>query len=266
MTFHVFPEPRAIRAFFRRELHAALLNRFVHVFSGVALLAGLAPQLIDMANGDAAPYFLLQVILYLLPLFALLIGTGAAQSDQEERAFLFAQPAGRSASLLGKFAALWLLLSVAGLLLVLPSAVGDAALAPLFLLWLHTVGIAGVFLALGLAAGFATTDRVKAHLASLSVWLVFLVGFDLLALFGAHIPWTQQHPMLWTGLLMASPLDALRVGALFSVDQVPFDRTQAPVLVRWWLDHLSLWFALLTAGWTVLALNWSRRRLERLSF
>lgn len=263
---HWLPEIRAIRAFFRRELRAALLNRFVHVFSAVTLLAGIAPQTLDLASGDAAPYFLLQVILYILPLFSLLIGVGSAQSDQEERAFLFTQPAGRSASLLGKYFALWLLLSAAALLLVLPSAIGDTALAPLGFLWLHAVGIAGVFLALGLAAGFWTTDRVKAHLTALAVWLVFLVGFDLIALLGAHTPWVRERPMLWTAVLMSNPLDALRVGTLFSVDQIPFDRAQAPTLVRWWLDHLSLWFILLCALWIALSLLWSGRRLERLSF
>src|SRR5690349_14654562 len=112
------PDFHALRAFFIRELRAALLNRFVHIFSAAALLAGFAPIFASAHAGETAPYFLIQVILYLFPLFALLIGVGSAQSDQEERAFLFTQPAGRGASVLGKFFALWLLIAFAALLLV----------------------------------------------------------------------------------------------------------------------------------------------------
>ena len=257
---------RALRAFLRRELRAALLNRFVHVFSGAALLAGIAPLFIENAGAGAAPYFLLQIVLYLIPLFALLIGTGSAQADQEERPVLLTQPEGRGASVLGKFLALWLLLAIAALLLVLPSAFADTELAPLLFLWLHATGTAAVFLALGLACGFSTNDRVKAHLGSLCLWLVFLAGFDLLALAGAHVPWVQEYPALWTSLLMLNPLDSLRVGALFSFDRIPFDTTQTAPLARWWLANLGLWFTLLSGAWIVAALGWSRRRLETTVF
>lgn len=252
----------AIRAFAIRELRAALLNRFVQIFTAAALLAGLAPLLNDATGGDLAPLFLLQAVLYLVPLFALLIGTGSAQGDLEERPFLFAQPGGRRALVLGKFVALWLLLSVATLALVLPGMFGDTAVKPLALLWLHAIGTAGVFLAIGLACGFATNDRVKAHLAALCLWLMFLAGFDLLALAGAHLPWVQGRPALWTSLLMLNPLDALRIGALFAVDRIPFDTTQAAPLVRWWLANLGAWFAALSATWIAIALAWSRRRIE----
>jgi len=253
---------RAVRALTFRELRAALLNRFVQLFTAAALLAGLSPLLNDSIGGDLAPIFLLQAVLYLVPLFALLIGTGSAQGDLEERAFLFAQPRGRSSVVLGKFAALWLLLTLATLALVLPGMFADTAVAPLALLWLHAAGIAGVFLALGLACGFSTNDRVKAHLAALCLWFVFLAGFDLLALAGAHLPWAQGRPELWTSLLMFNPLDALRIGALFAVDRIPFDTAQAAPLVRWWLGHLGPWFAALSAAWIALALAWSRRRVE----
>lgn len=255
-TFRVF------RAFALREFRAALLNRFVQIFTAAALLAGLAPLLNDATGGDLAPVFLLQVVLYLVPLFALLIGTGSAQSDLEERPFLLAQPGGRCAVVLGKFNALWLLLSVATFALVLPGMLGDTALRPLAILWLHSIGIAGVFLAIGLGCGFATNDRVKAHLAALCVWMLFLAGFDLLALAGAHLPWLQERPGVWTSLLMLNPLDALRISALLSFDRIPFDTTQTAPLVRWWLAHLGSWFAGLSAAWIALALAWSRRRME----
>lgn len=254
---------RAVRACFVRELRASLLNRFVHVFSAAALLAGIAPLFVTQRSGDAAPYFLLQALLYLVPLFALLVGTGSAQADHDERPFLLAQPVRRGVFVVGKFLALALLFALATLLLVLPGALADTALAPLGFLWLCGVGAGAVFVAFGLACGFGVNDRVKAHLVSLCVWLLFLAGFDLVALAGAHLPFLQAQPAAWTGILMLNPLDALRIGALFTIDKIPFDTTQAPPLVRWWLAHTGAWFALLAAMWTACALAWSARQLDR---
>jgi ABC-type transport system involved in multi-copper enzyme maturation permease subunit len=257
---------RALSACFARELQVSLLNRFVHVFSVAALLAGVVPLFADQARGDAAPYFLLQTLLYLVPLFALLAGTGSAQSDQDEHPFLLTQPVRRGVLVLGKFLALVLVLALALLLVVLPSALADTALKPLAFLWSCGVGIGSVFAALGLACGFAIHDRVKAHLVSSCVWLLFLAGFDLLAVVSAHFSFVQGRPGLWAAILMVNPLDALRIGALFTIDKVPFDATQATPLVQWWLDHVGLWFALLVGAWTTVALIFSARRLERSSF
>lgn len=258
------PDLHAIHAFFLRELRTALVNRFIHVFSTVALLAGLAPLFTgdNLTSGNAAPMFLIQAILYLVPLFSLLIGAGSAQSDQEERIFLFSQPAGRCASLIGKFLALWLLIAGVASLLVAPAAFDDAPLRSLAFLWLHAVGTSGVFLGLGLASGFSTADRVKAHLAALCIWLVFLAGFDFAALAGAYFPAIQKMPSLWVTLLMANPLDSLRVSTMLSVDHVPFDTTHAPAIAQWWLSHLGISFTMVSAFWMTLSLMWSGARLE----
>jgi ABC-2 type transport system permease protein/Cu-processing system permease protein len=254
---------RAVRACFGRELRASLLNRFVHVFSAAVLMAGLVPLFMDQSHGDGTPYFLLQALLYLVPLFALLVGVGSAQSDQDENPFLLTQPVNRSVFVTGKFLALALLLGTAMLLLVLPSALSDTAIAPLAFLWLCGAGTGAIFVAFGLTCGFALRDRVKAHLVALCLWLLFLAGFDLAALAGAHLPIVQAHSGIWAALLMLNPLDALRIGALFSIDKVPFDSSQAAPFVQWWLQHVTLWFVLLATGWTAFALKLSAHRLER---
>ncbi len=253
---------RAIRACFARELRTSLLNRFVHVYSVAALLAGLAPLFADQTNDSAVPYFLLQALLYLVPLFALLVGTGSAQNDVEERPFLHTQPVRRGVFVAGKFLALTLVLSAAMLLLVLPGAIDGAPLGALAFLWACGAGTGAVFVALGLACGVTAGDRVKAHLVALCVWILFLAGFDFTALAAAHLPFVQLRPELWTALLMLNPLDAVRIGALFSIEKVPFDTAQAGPLLRWWLTHVGSWFLLLSTAWTMLALAWSARRLE----
>lgn len=255
---------RALAAFFLRELHAALLNRLIISFSAIALFAGLAPLFADVAGDSSATaaWFLLQASLYLIPLVSLLIGASSAQSEAEEQPFLLSQPVSRGSRVAGKFLALWLVIALSALLLVAPSAVAGAP--GLTFLWLHTLGIGGVFAALGLAVGFSTADRVKAHMIALAAWLLLLAGGDMLALALAQTGAMQRLPGLWLALLMFNPLDALRISGLLSLDRIPFDAAAASPLGRWWLTHLGQWFAMLSAAWIALALAWSRRQLERL--
>ncbi len=259
---------RALGAFFFRELHAALLNRFLYVFCGVSLIAGFVPVLVDPTNDitETAAYTLLQASLYLIPLFAMLTGVGAAQSDNEEQPFLMSQPVGRGARVLGQFAALWLISGVAVLLLVLPSAFYGARLGSLVFIWLHALGVGGVFSAIGLAIGFSTKDRLKAHMLGLCAWFMCLAGFDLFALSAAQTAFAQKLPQLWLAPLMANPLDALRISALLTLGRIPFDAASAPPLGRWWLNNLATWFVILCAAWIALSLAWSRVRLERAEY
>lgn len=256
------------RVFFWRELHAAFLNRLILVFCGIALVAGLIPVLADPGRDltETALYALLQAGLYLIPLFAILIGVGSAQSEQEEHPLLMSQPIERGARVWGKFSALWVLNGVAVSLLVLPAALAGCRLGALGYLWLHIVAVGGVFAALGLAVGFSSSDRVKSHMIGLSLWLFLLVGVNILSLLAAQTPFIQEWPQTWLVALMLNPLDALRIGTMFTLERIPFDLAAAPALARWWLGNLSLWFALLCVAWIVAALTWSRLRMERSDF
>ena len=66
--------PGAVHAVLRRELRAALLNRYLQLFSALALAAGIAAVASGETEG-AAPFFLLHVSLYFVSLFALATAT-----------------------------------------------------------------------------------------------------------------------------------------------------------------------------------------------
>jgi ABC-type transport system involved in multi-copper enzyme maturation permease subunit len=258
---------RAFGAFFLRELRAAVVNRFIYLFGLMALAAGLVPRWADPAGGaETAAHALLPAALYLIPLFSLLTGIGSAQNEEEESMLLMSQPVGAAPRVLGKFAALWLILGAASLLLMAPSLAFGATVADLGFLWAHVLGAGGIFAAFGLCVGISVTDRVKAYLTGLCLWLVFLVGFDLLALVAARQAFAQSNPGGWIALLMASPLDALRIHALLELGRIPFDPASLPPLGRWWLADTARWFTLLSAGWIALFLAWSWWRLERRRF
>jgi len=138
-----------------------------------------------------------------------------------------------------------------------------AAAKALALLGSQAAGLAAAFAALGLAVGFSCSDRLKAHMISLCLWLFFLLGTDLIALATAGLPVVQEHPDWWLAAVMLNPLDSFRVGALLALNRIPFDPLTAPPLASWWIAHLALWFFLITAAWSLLFLLWGNWKLAR---
>src|SRR5436190_1937571 len=66
-------------AIIARELQAAILNRYLQVFCTLAVAGGIGAALLA-DTADAAPMLILQIALYFVSLFALLIGTISARA------------------------------------------------------------------------------------------------------------------------------------------------------------------------------------------
>lgn len=251
---------RVFTAFFLRELHAAVVGRSIHIFWVLSLIAGCIP--LGGGQEGSEIYFLLQGGLYLIPLFSLLVGIGSAQNETEERAFLMSQPVPAASRLLGKFIAVWIIAMIGVVLLTAPIAFSGIPDGLLFL-GIQITSLAGIFIALGLAAGFSTTDRLRAYLSGFCLWLALLVGTDLLALVTAQNGFAANSPNMWIALLMGNPMDAFRIGSLLEIGKIPFEMDTLPPLGRWWLGNPALWYALLSLAWISLSLAWAGLRLEQ---
>jgi len=252
----------SLRAVLLREFRAALLNRYVQVFSVLALGGGFAAITVSESPGAAA-FFLLQIALYFVSLFALLAGVSAARAEAEEWPILFAQPAPRWACVIGKFAALCAIFSGLLALLFAPALFSEESPAALAQLYAQTLALAAVFGSIGLCAGFLASDRVQGLIISVSAWLFLLFGVDLVALLAAQ--WAPLHaqPDAWVALLMLNPLDAFRIQALFALEQIPAEAADKTPLAGWWLTHAGLWLAILSAAWTAALLLTTKRHLDR---
>jgi ABC-2 type transport system permease protein/Cu-processing system permease protein len=249
-------------AIFRRELRAALLNRYLQVFSALAIAAGCAAVATAEAEG-AATFFLLQVCLYFVSLFAVLVGVSAARAESEEWPILFAQPVPRSLFATGKFVALAVTFSVIVALLFAPALVFDSARAATLPLALQPIGIASVFASIGLCAGFLMRDRVPGLIVAVSVWILLLFGTDVVALLAAQWAPLQKMPDVWVALLMGNPLDAFRIQALFALEQIPAEAANKTPLANWWLTHAGLWMALLSTLWTLTLMGVTNCKVAR---
>ncbi|HET7217121.1 MAG TPA: hypothetical protein VFJ02_03700 [Vicinamibacterales bacterium] len=255
-----------IAAAFQRELAANRVNRFLHTHLALAAAAGLLPAFTPDEIASAAPLWVLHGVIYCLSLSALLLGLSSAHAEADEFPLLFAQPVRRGVWLLGKGAALSLVLAVAALFLVLPAAVLGGADRSLAGIAVAAGGVTMAMAAVGLGVGFWVRDPVRGLLTGLAAWFVLLFGTDLLLLAVSGAPWIHDRATVWVALLMGNPLDALRITVIFDVEQAAFAGLDAGGLVRWWLAHSWLWLAVIVSLWTMAgftaSLTGARRRID----
>ncbi len=261
-TVVVVSRAAPLRAILRREVRGSISSRYFQVFCAIALAGGIAAT-VFAEDASAAGLFILQLSLYCVSLFAVLLGVTSARAESQEWPLLFSQPTPRSAFLIGKFLALALIFASALLLLFLPALFTAALSLHLAQLYVYTIELTCVFLALGLAAGFLAREQVQGFIIAVAAWLFLLVGFDLVALFGAQWPLLQKIPDFWVALLMLNPLDAFRIQALFAMEQIPAEAANSTPLAAWWLAHPGLWFAGLCPLWISALLFLTARRLAR---
>ncbi len=231
-----------------REFRAALINRYFQVFAALSILGGLA-ALFFSEDSSAIAFFLVQIGLYLVSLFALLAGASSAQAERDEWQLMFAQPVPRSAFAVGKFIAYFSIFAAVLVLLFLPGIVSAPQWPQLIALYWQTLLLAATFLALGLTSGFIAHDRAQSLIIAVSAWLLLLFVLDLVGLFAARFEFMQKMPDLWLALLMLNPLDAFRIEALFSLEQIPAEAANKTPLAAWWIAHAGLWFTFIAAVW-----------------
>ncbi len=251
-----------IHALFAREFRAALINRYFQVFCALALIGGIAAALLA-EDANAAAVFDLQLALYFVSLFALLAGVGSAQAEREEWQLLFTQPLPRSGYALGKFLSLLSIFAAVLLLLFLPALFAGTSIRMLAPLYGHTLLFSAVFLALGLVSGYLAQDRAHALVIGVSVWLLLLIGVDLIGLFAARWPLIQKFPDVWVLLLMLNPLDSFRIEALFALEQIPAEAADKTALASWWIAHGGAWFGAIAIAWSSVILALTSWRLHR---
>jgi len=252
-----------IRAVLFREFRAALINRYFQIFAALALLGGFVAAFFS-EEPNAVAFFIVQMALYLVSLFALLAGVSSAQGERSEWQLMFAQPVPRASYPVAKFIAYLSIFASVLLLLFVPVAFASAYLQMIALLYAQTLLLAAVFLALGLVAGVFASDRAHALIIGVSAWLFLLVGVDLVGLVVARIELVQRIPDVWISLLMLNPLDAFRINALFSLEQIPAEAASKTTLASWWIAHAGVWFGFIAIVWSGVLIALAGLRLSRL--
>ncbi|GBG14747.1 Cu-processing system permease protein [Novimethylophilus kurashikiensis] len=225
-----------IRVIARKEFRDRIRNRWVIAVSVIFTLFALAIAYLGAAQqgevGLRSVEFtiasLVSLVIYLLPLIALILGYDAIVGERERGSLdlLLSMPITRLELLLGKFCGLSAALSVSTLLgfglvgALLVSHGGVAALFHYAGFMLSAILLGMVFLSLAVMVSVFAKDRARASGGAIAVWFLFVLVFDL-ALLGALVfSGGAFGEQLFPFLLLLNPTDVFRILNIFSADDI----------------------------------------------
>jgi Cu-processing system permease protein len=260
----------------RFELTTARSGRTVLLFAGGFAVASLIVALVGLSAGGVlavqgfarTSVSLLQLVVWVVPLVALLSGA-AAGAECREVEFVFALPLKRTDVLLSRWAAHVVVLGAA-MLLGLGAAgivIGAFAGAADGLRYVALTGISCLLLAaclaIGLMIGIMAPTRTRALTFAIGTWFVLGIGIDLLAIAALAILPPGAASWELVTLLAVNPVAAARVLGLglFGADVLagPTGAALRAVLSGW-----GAWVLVATLlAWTGLPLFAAARALRK---
>ena len=219
-----------------KEFRDRLRNRWVlavalvfAVFSLVITYAGGAQQgTVGLRSLEFTITSLVSLVIYLVPLIALLLGFDAIVGERERGSLdlLLAYPITRGELLLGKYLGLALALALAMLAglatvgVVLVVQFGGRALFHYggFVVSALLMGLA--FLSLAVLVSVLAKDRTRASGAAIVIWFFFVLVFDL-ALLGVLVGTAGRYGgEMFPYFLLLNPTDVFRILNVFSAEGV----------------------------------------------
>lgn len=219
-----------------KEFRDRLRNRWVlavalvfTVFALVIAYFGAAQQgAVGWRNIDVTIASLVSLVIYLVPLIALILGYDAIVAERERGSLdlLLSMPITRFEVLLGKFTGLAGALGVAtiggfglaGLLLFYQ--LGGAALYHYAGFVLSAFLLSLCFLSLAVMVSVLAEDRMRASGIAIALWFFYVLVYDLLLLGLLVLSEGQVNLNFFPVLLMLNPADIFRILNIFGFEDV----------------------------------------------
>lgn len=218
----------------RQELLLAARSRwmqlFAIVFGGLSLAVASSGYILTGGSGvqdfGRTAASLLQLVLLLVPLTALVMGVLALTPDKGGAELLYAQPVARRTILLGTLLGLFQAFMAAEALgfgaagLVIFTQAGDEGLPGFAMVAAGAAALTAVFLALAAAvsAGQIGRRRIRALATALVLWFAMALLFDVVVLAAASLLRSGDASRLLITSVLVNPIDAVRTGALLSIE------------------------------------------------
>lgn len=225
-----------IRTIAAKEFRDRIRSRWVlavavvfTVFALVIAYFGAAQQgAVGFRSIDVTIASLVSLVIYLIPLIALILGFDAIVGERERGSMdlLLSMPITRLELLLGKYLGLALALTAAtvcgfglvgGILAVQMPA---ASLFHYAGFMVSSILLGLVFLALAVLLSTYAGDRTRASGAAIGMWFFFVLVFDLLLLGALVASGGEYGAQVFPYLLFFNPADIFRILNIFSMDEV----------------------------------------------
>jgi Cu-processing system permease protein len=270
---------RVLRLCAAQERMLAVRSRwtriFAAVFTGLALAVAGSGYILSGGYGvqdfSRVTVSLVQLVLLLVPLSALLLGVMTLLPERGAAELLYAQPASRSAILLGTMAGLFQALVAAQAVgfgaagLVIYSQAGAQGAGGFLALIGMSVSLTAISIAVAafICAGTFGQRRSRALALSIAVWFVAVVLFDVVALGTASLLPSGRASRLLITAALVNPVDALRIGTLLAIEGTAAFGASSLALLRFTGGAMQagVLIALSAAAWTVIPAWLASRRL-----
>jgi Cu-processing system permease protein len=262
---------RSVARIVRYETRDVVRSRWLLAYLLFFLLT--TDALLRFGGTDAkAAVSLTSVVLFVIPLVALVYGTMYLHDAREFTILLLTQPIGRLRVFSGLYLGLALPLTaafLAGAGVPLALHAGDGSLSGATLATLLGVGTAltWVFLALALLVSVHTEDRVRGLGLAIALWLAGTVLYDGAVMIAASLAadYPLERPLL--ALTLANPVDLGRVLLLLRLDFGALMGYTGAVFERFFgTARGSAVSAAALAAWIALPLAVAARRFRRRDF
>ena len=206
-----------------KEFRDRLRNRWVlavalvfAVFSLVIAYAGGAQQgAVGLRSLEFTVTSLVSLVIYLVPLIALLLGFDAIVGERERGSLLLGKYLGLSLAL-----ALAMLAGLAAVGVMLVYQFGSKALFHYAGFVLSALLMGMSFLSLAVLVSVVARDRTRASGAAIVLWFLFVLVFDLVLL-GVLVATAGHYGGdIFPYLLLLNPTDVFRILNVFSTEDV----------------------------------------------
>ncbi len=214
-----------------QELTLAVRSRWTQTFAaafGVLALVVAGSGYI-LSGGSGVQDFartatsLTQLVVFLVPMMALLVGTTALSPDRGAAELLYSQPVSRAAVLAGKLLGLLAALTAAQALgfgasgMAIFSQSGADGLSGFLLLFLASAVLTAAFLGIAALLASGSGRRSRALGAAVVVWFVAVLLYDVAVLGAASLFRSGTASRILIVATLANPVDAIRTGVLLAI-------------------------------------------------
>lgn len=218
----------AVTTIAKQELTINIRNKWTLIFAAVFSVLVLAISYFGMITAGAMGFqgftrtsaSLLNLVLYIVPLVALVMGTLSFTSEKGASEMLFAQPVTRTEIWLGKLLGLFASMLTAtligfglgGVVIAMKAGTQGALRYPLFVGF--ALLLAMVFLSLSALIAALCQRKNRAFGVVMFLWFFFVLFYDLLVIGGTFLFKERTANQFIFASLFGNPVDMTRVGSL----------------------------------------------------
>lgn len=272
-------DTRAITTIARQELVINIRNRWTLVFACVFGVLVLSISYFGLVSSGTVGFqgfartsaSLINMVLYIVPLVALITGTLSFTSEKSAGELLFSQPVTRGEILLGKFFGLFASIltatligfGLAGVVIATNAGTEGSLRYPAFVAF--SLLLALIFLSLSAFISSLCQRKSKALGVALFVWFFFVLFYDLLVIGLTFMLKERTANAFIFGSLFGNPVDMVRVASLMTLNGKDIFGAGGAALLKF-LGGEGASVALLLVAlsfWVVLPLFMAQRLLSR---